>query len=105
MGKLLGIHQATKGGLGTSFLAGPNGLLMGALAVVNALGDVVDPETQEILAGARTAPDSHEFVDSCALIRQGIVRQSFGEPNTTIGVVATNARLTREQAQKILRSR
>ncbi|OGP73066.1 MAG: hypothetical protein A2Y80_03190 [Deltaproteobacteria bacterium RBG_13_58_19] len=101
VGKLLGIHQATKGGLGTSFLAGPNGLLMGALAVVNALGDVVDPETQEILAGARTAPDSHEFVDSCALIRQGIVRQSFGEPNTTIGVVATNARITREQAQKI----
>jgi len=69
--------------------------------VVNAFGDVVDPETGEIVAGARTAPESREFADSAALIRQGQVRQRFGEPNTTIGVVVTNARLSREQAQKI----
>ncbi len=102
VGKLLGIHQATKGGLGTSFLEGPEGLQVGALAVVNALGDVVDPQTGEILAGARTAPESREFADSIRLIRQGVIRRQFGEPtNTTIGVVATNARLTREEAQKI----
>jgi L-aminopeptidase/D-esterase-like protein len=102
VGKLLGIGQATKGGLGTSFLEGPDGLLVGALAVVNALGDVVNPKTGQILAGARTAPESREFADSIALLRRGVVRQRFGEPsNTTIGVVATNARLTREQAQKI----
>ncbi len=101
VGKLLGIRQATKGGLGTSFLAGPHGLLVGALAVVNAFGDVVDPDTGEILAGARTAPESKEFADSARLLRQGVVRQRFGEPNTTIGVVATNARLVREEAQKI----
>jgi L-aminopeptidase/D-esterase-like protein len=102
VGKLLGIGHAMKGGLGSTCLEGPNGLLVGALAVVNAFGDVVDPATGEIVAGARTTPDSHEFVDTAALIRQGIVRQRFGEPsNTTIGVVATNARLTREQAQKI----
>ncbi len=101
VGKLFGIRQATKGGLGTTCLEGPQGLLVAALAVVNAFGDVVDPETGEIVAGARTAPESREFADSAALIRQGQVRQRFGEPNTTIGVVVTNARLSREQAQKI----
>jgi L-aminopeptidase/D-esterase-like protein len=102
VGKLLGIQQATKGGLGTSFLEGPEGLRVGALAVVNAFGDVVDPQTGEILTGARTAPESREFADSVRLIRQGVVRRRFGEPtNTTIGVVATNARLTREEAQKV----
>ena len=102
VGKLLGLPQGTKGGLGTAFLEGPEGLRVGALAVVNALGDVVDPDTGTILAGARTAPDSRELADSLRLLRQGIIRRRFGEPsNTTIGVVATNARLTREEAQKI----
>jgi L-aminopeptidase/D-esterase-like protein len=101
VGKLMGVGQATKGGLGTSFLIGPQGLEVGALAVVNAFGDVVDPTTGTILAGARRAPDSHEFVDTAAMLRQGFVRRHFGELNTTIGVVATNARLSREQAQKI----
>ncbi|MDD2904027.1 MAG: P1 family peptidase, partial [Syntrophales bacterium] len=102
IGKLLGVPQATKGGLGTSFLEGPQGLKVGALAVVNAFGDVVDPQTGEILAGARTAPTSREFADAVALLRQGVVRRRFGEPsNTTIGVVATNAHLSREEAQKI----
>jgi L-aminopeptidase/D-esterase-like protein len=101
VGKLLGIRQATKGGLGTSFLESPNGLKVGALAVVNAFGDVVDPATGEIVAGSRTTPESKEFADAARLIRQGVVRQRFGEPNTTIGVVATNGVLTREEAQKI----
>ena len=101
IGKLLGINQATKGGLGTAFVEGPDGLQVGALVVVNALGDVVNPETGEILAGARKSPDSREFADSTQLIRQGLVRRRFGEPNTTIGIVATNARLTREEARKI----
>jgi L-aminopeptidase/D-esterase-like protein len=101
VGKLLGIGQATKGGLGSTCLKGPNGLLVAALAVVNAFGDVVDPATGEIIAGARTGPDSHEFADSAALMLQGKVRERFGEPNTTIGVVVTNARLEREQAKKI----
>jgi L-aminopeptidase/D-esterase-like protein len=102
VGKLLGIGQATKGGLGTAFLEGPDGLKVGALAVVNALGDVVDPGTGDILAGARTAPDRRDFANAVRLLRQGVVRRRFGEPsNTTIGVVATNARLTREEANKI----
>jgi L-aminopeptidase/D-esterase-like protein len=101
VGKLLGVPQATKGGLGTSLLTGPQGLQVGALAVVNAFGDIVDPETGAILAGARQAPDSRVFVDTVKMICLGQVKQKFGELNTTIGVVATNARLSREQAQKI----
>jgi L-aminopeptidase/D-esterase-like protein len=101
VGKLLGVRQATKGGLGTSFLAGPGGLQVGALAVVNAFGDVLDPATGVILAGARRDRDGHDFADTAAMLRQGLVRTQFGEFNTTIGVVAANARLTREQAQKI----
>jgi L-aminopeptidase/D-esterase-like protein len=101
VGKLLGVPHATKSGLGTSFLESPQGLQVGALAVVNAFGDVVDPATGVILAGARRAPDSREFADTTALLRQGYVRRRFGDQNTTIGVVATNAALTREQAQKI----
>ena len=62
---------------------------------------MVDPGTGTILAGARRDRDSHEFVDTVAMLRQGFVRERFGEPNTTIAVVATNARLTREQAQKV----
>jgi len=103
VGKLLGTQQATKGGLGGSFLNGPEGLQVGALAVVNAFGDVVDPETGAILAGARRDRDSREFVNAVAMLRQGFVRQRFGDTNTTIGVVATNARLSREQSEKVAR--
>jgi L-aminopeptidase/D-esterase-like protein len=101
VGKILGTHQATKSGLGTAFVEGLDGLLVGALVVVNALGDVVNPKTGEILAGARKSPESREFADSIRLLRRGLLRRPFGEPNTTIGVVATNARLNREQARKI----
>jgi L-aminopeptidase/D-esterase-like protein len=101
VGKLFGIQQAMKSGLGSVCLAGPNGLLVGALVVVNAFGDVRDQTTGKIIAGTRRAPDSPEFVDSAASIRAGIIRQPFANPNTTLGVIATNARLTREQAQKV----
>jgi L-aminopeptidase/D-esterase-like protein len=101
VGKLFGVAQATKGGLGTSYLEGPQGLQVGALAVVNAFGDAVDPANGTILAGARQAPDSGEFADTNRMIRQGSVRRQFGDLNTTIGVVATNAKLIREQAQKV----
>ena len=101
VGKLFGVPQATKGGLGTSFLTGPDGLTVGALVVVNAFGDVVDPASGTILAGARKNPESHEFADTVQMIRQGWVRRQFGELNTTIGVLATNARLSRDMAGKI----
>jgi hypothetical protein len=81
VGKLLGVQQATKGGLGTSFLEGPQGLHVGALAVVNAFGDVVDPGTGTILAGARRDRDSHEFVNTVMMLRQGFC--GSGSPSPT----------------------
>jgi L-aminopeptidase/D-esterase-like protein len=101
VGKLFGINQAMKGGLGSVCLSGPNGLLVGALVVVNAFGDVRDYATGQIIAGARVVSDSIIFADTAAHIRQGIIRQPYADPNTTLGVIATNARLTREQAQKV----
>ncbi|OPX21074.1 MAG: hypothetical protein BZ151_00650 [Desulfobacca sp. 4484_104] len=101
VGKLLGTAQATKGGLGSVCISGPQGLLVGALVVVNAFGDVLGYHSQQIIAGARRTPSSPEFVGTAQLIRQGRVRQNFGEPNTTLGVIATNARLSREQAHKV----
>ncbi|MFP3868740.1 MAG: P1 family peptidase [Desulfobacteraceae bacterium] len=101
VGKLFGMPQATKGGLGTTCLSGPEGLLVGALVVVNAFGDVLDYYSGEIIAGARRSPQSREFVGMAQMIRQGVVRQDFKEPNTTLGVIATNARMSREQAHKV----
>ncbi len=101
IGKILGVNLATKGGLGTAYVDGPDGLQVGALVVVNALGDVVSPETGEILAGVRKSVESREFADATELIRKGVVRRHFGEANSTIGIVATNARLNREEARKI----
>ncbi len=102
VGKLLGIAAATKGGVGTASLALPGGIVVAALVAVNAIGDVVDPETGRIVAGAR-GPDG--FVGSTRAILG-----APGEPakadvpigtNTTIGVVATNARLTKAGANKV----
>jgi len=79
----------------------PGGILVGALAVVNAFGDVRDPSTGKLLAGAREAPEGHRLVDTAAAIRRGIVRRGYLAENTTLAVVATNASLTKVQATKM----
>lgn len=98
VGGMLGNAFATKGGLGSYALTFDNGLVVAALAVVNAAGDVLD-ERGEILAGVRTAPDSRAFMGMLNVLRA----QTAAPPmsNTVIGVVATNARLTKEQANKV----
>jgi L-aminopeptidase/D-esterase-like protein len=72
-----------------------------ALVAVNAVGDVVDPATGRVVAGVRTA-DGTALADARRLLRSGEVtpRPAIGR-NTTIGVVATNARLTKAQATKV----
>jgi L-aminopeptidase/D-esterase-like protein len=67
---------------------------------VNAFGDVVDPETGRVVAGARTAPDSREFVDTAKAMKRGARGGLTGE-NTTLVVVATNAGLTKPEAGKL----
>jgi len=97
VGKMFGMARATKGGLGSATVNLAGGVKVSALAVVNAFGDVRDPSTGEILAGLRSAPNSSKFSDTLAQIKCGAVRWRFSRPartgaNTTLAVVATNAR-------------
>ena len=101
VGKMFGPKQAMKSGLGTaSIRVGKTGIVVGAIVAVNAVGDVVDPKTGKIIAGARK-PDGSGFMDSMAQLREGreVVLPVGG--NTTIGVVATNAAFDKTQMTKI----
>jgi L-aminopeptidase/D-esterase-like protein len=103
VGKVLGPGQASKAGLGTASADLGGGLVVGALVAVNAFGDVVDPHSGEILAGAR-APIGSGFADTLATMK-GLVGKTVlrfaGGSHTVIGVVATNARLSKEGANKV----
>lgn len=104
VGKLLGMKHAMKGGIGswTVALEGPfAGVKVSALAAVNALGDVRDPATGRIIAGARRAPGNMEFIDTAAAMLKGGRAGLSPGGNTTLVVVATNARLTKVQAKKL----
>lgn len=101
IGKLFGPKQAMKSGLGSaSIRVGSTGIVVGALVAVNAVGDVVDPKTAKIIAGARK-PDGSGFMDSMARIREGYSVRAGAATNTTIGVVATNVALEKVQATKV----
>lgn len=101
VGKALGLERATKGGLGAASVSLGDGLVVAALVAVNAYGDVVDPASGRVLAGPRRQ-DGPGFWNTLDLLVQGRARRMPGLPtNTTIGVVATNARLTKEQACKL----
>ena len=90
-----------RGGFGTASIRLPSGLTVAAAVAVNAVGDVIDPATGEIVAGARTA-DGTGFVDLRSLLRSGTTSpRAPAGANTTIGVVATNARLTKAEATKV----
>ena len=100
VGKLFGVTQACKGGLGGASLA-RGALKVGVLAVVNAFGDVLD-EQGLIMAGARCAPESLELADTAGWFLGGGRKAPFGQAsNTTLAVVATNARLDKMQACKV----
>ncbi|MYI07686.1 MAG: P1 family peptidase [Gemmatimonadetes bacterium] len=98
VGKLRGIGRAMKGGVGTASITLESGLTVAALVVVNALGDVIDPATGRVIAGVRG--DGDVLVDARRILREEVPAQSL-RGNTTIGVVATNARLTKAQATKV----
>jgi L-aminopeptidase/D-esterase-like protein len=107
IGKLGGFGRAMKAGIGSAAITLPNGLTVAALVAVNAVGDVIDPATGRVIAGLRT-PDGSALADSRRLVRSG----ALGIPplpaeakrpggNTTLGIVATNASLTKAQATKV----
>lgn len=104
VGKFFGLARAMKSGIGcwTEEVAGAAGRVrVAALAAVNALGDIRDPATGRIVAGARKAADSREFADTAAALRAGAVRQGFADPNTVLAAVATDAALTKVEAQRV----
>ena len=100
VGKTGGPGRSMKAGVGSYSITLPNGLSVGAIVAVNAVGDIIDPDTGTIVAGVRN-PDG-TFADARTLLRTGQTgpRPRPGE-NTTIGLVATNARLTKTQAQRM----
>jgi L-aminopeptidase/D-esterase-like protein len=102
IGKSAGLSRAMKGGVGTSALALPGGVTVAALVVVNAFGDVVEPSTGRVVAGARTA-DGRGLADARRLLRAGGVSFSAAPSHTTLGVVATNAALTKTEAHLVAR--
>jgi L-aminopeptidase/D-esterase-like protein len=101
IGKMFGPKFAMKSGLGTaSIRIGDTGIVVGALVAVNAVGDVIHPETGKVVAGARSE-DGKGFRDSMTAILNGhhVIVQNGA--NTTIGVVATNAPFNKTQMTKI----
>ena len=111
VGKILGMGGATKSGIGTCSLDLGGGVVVGAVVAVNALGDVVDPATGAIVAGARPAKvgplrlgGKQRFADTLEVMKSlvGKTAMRFAtKANTVIGVVATNARLTKEEANLV----
>lgn len=100
VGKMFGMPHAMKGGLGTASVR-VGGVTVGALIACNAVGDVVDPGTGLPLAGARTA-DGQALRDTRrALLRGEPPHPMLAGSNTTIGVIATDARLSKVQAQRL----
>jgi L-aminopeptidase/D-esterase-like protein len=100
VGKAFGLARAMKGGLGTA--SGRVGdATVGALVAVNAFGDVRDPETGALLAGARDAPAGRVLIDTARHLRAGSLSPGFRQTHTTIGVVATDATLDSVEARRV----
>jgi L-aminopeptidase/D-esterase-like protein len=100
IGKTGGFGRAMKGGIGSAAIELPSGLVVAALVAVNAAGDVVDPSNGQIVAGVR-AQDGRSFADARKLLRSGTIAFGGTGQNTTLGVVTTNARLTKTAATRV----
>lgn len=100
VGKMFGLQHAMKGGVGTASVTVAS-VTVGALIACNAVGDVVDPDTGRPLAGARAADGLTLRDTRHALLRGEPPHPLLAGSNTTIGVIATDARLTKVQAQRL----
>ncbi len=100
VGKVFGLHRAMRGGVGSASIT-VGDVTVGAIVACNAVGDVVDPATGQVLAGART-PNGRRLLDTRrALLRGDTPLPLLAGSNTTIGVVATDATLTKVQAHRL----
>jgi L-aminopeptidase/D-esterase-like protein len=114
VGKIFGMSQAMKSGVGTSSRQISGGGIIGAIAVVNAFGDVVDSQSRKILAGARVMNNilpfnktEKYFADTLEVMNSVMGRGILsiaGKHNTVIGVIATDVKLTKEEANKFAES-
>jgi L-aminopeptidase/D-esterase-like protein len=99
----MGMGRSMKGGLGSASITLPNGLVVGAIVAVNAVGDIVDPSTGKTVAGVRSE-DGKSLADVRTLLRSGALLRRppprAGE-NTTIGLVATNARMSKVDINRV----
>ncbi|MDE1554783.1 MULTISPECIES: P1 family peptidase [Comamonas] len=100
VGKIFGHARAMKGGIGTASFT-VDGVTVGALVACNALGDVYHPHTGQLLAGARTADGQQLLGARDALLRGEAPSAILAGSNTTLGVVATDAQITKPQAQRL----
>lgn len=91
--------SAMKGGIGTASITLTSGLIVSAMVAVNAAGDIIDPANGQVVAG-HLAADGKTFIDARKVLRATAIAERPGE-NTTLGLVATNAKLTKAQARKI----
>lgn len=111
VGKILGPQQGMKSGIGTSSIDIGGGIIVGAVMAVNALGDIIDPDNGNIIAGARsikkgpiTIGKDPYFANTLNIMKsfKGRTGLAFAsKQNTMIGVVATNAKLTKEEVNKV----
>ena len=111
VGKMFGPGLSMKAGMGTASIDIGGGVIVGALVGVNAWGDVIDPQTNQILAGLRSGKlgplrvgKKETFADTISMMKSTVGRDILGHAsrsNTVIGVVATNAKLTKAQATKV----
>ncbi len=111
IGKLVGLKQAMKAGVGSASIPIGGGVIVGALAIVNALGDVVDPATGQIIAGLRSGRvgplkigGSGYFADSMEVMKSFVGRGVLNfaaRANTVLGVVAVNANMTKPAVTKV----
>jgi len=100
VGKILGIERAIKSGVGTASQEIGNGIVVAALVVANAVGDVINPKTGKLIAGPREEQNKG-LLNTAELLRHAYKMQDGLGNNTVIGVVATNANLTKEQVNKL----
>ena len=111
VGKIFGQTQSMKSGIGSASINLGNGVIVGAMMAVNALGDIIDPSNGKILAGARTIKkgpinigDEGYFANTMNVMKSFVGRKSIefaSNQNTMIGVVATNAKLTKDEINKV----
>ena len=100
VGKMGGFDRAMKAGIGSAAIQLPGGLIVAVLVAVNAAGDIIDPATGQVVAGVRAA-DGKSFADARKLLRAGTIPRARAGENTTLGIVATNATLTKTEATRV----